>query len=241
MAHVIKLDSDPYITNKNSYLSLTDFLSLKNLNELKNLLVYSNVSINDKSVLDKTKRKSVELKNKVFITDECEEFNEKLYSLDVHIDPKGWKFLKYTKGDFFTKHVDSVGEFTALLFPKFSLNNDLKGGELVIEKKVYNPCNFTHHTLIIFPSNTEHEVKPIINGTRYVFKTALLSNTKTVRDNYSSIINELNNSNVNKPAIADNSFSEWCKSNNAHSIEKVEDDFCDFGNANMFGEDIGDY
>lgn len=92
------------------------------------------------------------------------------------------EFLKYDTGCFASKHVDKMGEYTALLFPK-EINST--GGELILYdtskpngKIVFKPYNLEHDTLVIFPAGMEHEVLPVTSGERYVFKIGLANKPK---------------------------------------------------------------
>ena len=93
------------------------------------------------------------------------------------IDPEGWKVLKYEKGDFFTKHKDQIGMYTALFFHE---NSDCEGGELVIDNQEF--ITYGLNRIIIFSTDKFHEVREITKGHRYVFKTSLIRNQKNVKD-----------------------------------------------------------
>lgn len=84
------------------------------------------------------------------------------------------EFLRYEPGCFIAKHVDRLGLFTVLIFPK---EQQSTGGELILydngNKIVYEPSKFKETVHIVFPSNMEHEVLPVVSGQRYVFKITL--------------------------------------------------------------------
>jgi hypothetical protein len=93
-------------------------------------------------------------------------------------------FLKYETGCFASKHIDRMGEYTCLLFPKGSNST---GGELILyvnpemnEIITFRPYSIEHDTIIIFPTGMEHEVLPVISGERYVFKVGLASIPKPI-------------------------------------------------------------
>ncbi len=83
-------------------------------------------------------------------------------------------FLKYDAGCFAAKHVDRMGEFTCLVFPKMSAST---GGELRLFADngtvVVEPNKLVRDTMVIFSTNVEHEVLPVTSGERYVFKVGL--------------------------------------------------------------------
>lgn len=89
-------------------------------------------------------------------------------------------FLKYDKGCFAAAHVDRLGEYTCLVFPKQVAKST--GGELNLHVDVRSTVTFVPHTytidtMIIFPANMEHEVLPVTSGERYVFKVGLMQST----------------------------------------------------------------
>lgn len=74
----------------------------------------------------------------------------------------------YTKGGKLDKHSDDSNEYgkqviTTMLY----LNDDYEGGEIFFEDLglLYKP---RAGTAIIFPGQYQHEVKPVISGSRYV-------------------------------------------------------------------------
>jgi len=90
-----------------------------------------------------------------------------------------WKMLKYEKNGFFKKHKDGKKNdlhfATALLLPPKVINS-YQGGELVL----YDNNNETIITpdekewkLVVFGLDVEHELKEVLEGTRYVLKTEL--------------------------------------------------------------------
>jgi predicted 2-oxoglutarate/Fe(II)-dependent dioxygenase YbiX len=81
-------------------------------------------------------------------------------------------YLVYNVGDFFLKHTDDTRHSFNRVWSTITLldrSNDLEGGELVIyngeEKEI---VNLKVGETIIFKSYIEHEVLPVIKGTRKV-------------------------------------------------------------------------
>lgn len=76
--------------------------------------------------------------------------------------------IKYSKGDYFGKHRDiSRGVHGAVyktLVVQLSDESEYAGGEFCIEDKAQSK---TQGCCILFLSSKEHEVKKVINGTRY--------------------------------------------------------------------------
>ena len=109
-------------------------------------------------------------------------------------EPREWQLLKYTEGNFFTKHTDgkkSPRHFaTALLFPPVSMS-PFTGGDLVlypdgdlnlsssrldISKSApvrIEPSKMTEWTLVVFRVEVPHECTPVTSGSRFVLKTEL--------------------------------------------------------------------
>ena len=167
----IELSQEPYITYKGQHLSISDFFKIENINKLP--WVEAQVSISGIECINHEKRKTKEFPHEVFITDLDDSFYE--FLLKENLETTQWKVLKYEKGDFFSKHVDKIGLYTVLLFPKDVQN--LKGGELCIEnEQTFKPGELLKHTILIFPVDCPHEVKEIIEGERYVIKTSLIPN-----------------------------------------------------------------
>ena len=116
-------------------------------------------------------------------------------------------FLKYETGCFASKHIDRMGEYTCLLFPKGSNST---GGELILyfnpsknEIITFKPYSIESDTLIIFPTNMEHEVLPVTSGERYVFKLGLATKPKHILE-YKRPFLEILNPN---PKISNNHFN----------------------------------
>lgn len=177
MFYTITVDIEPYISYEEYFVNIKEFLSpnfLKNL-EWKN----ASVLINNEEKVDTEKRKTLQLNKNVFIKKfgdalSGDSFMEFLKFNNLSISKEGWKFLKYEEGDFFLKHNDKIGLYTALLFPFCQENLNCQGGELVFENGIFESQKIKFHTLVIFPVNAFHEVKKISSGKRYVFKTSLI-------------------------------------------------------------------
>ena len=89
--------------------------------------------------------------------------------------------IKYTEGDFFSKHSDSIKDAyhfatVIIMIPPFCKELEHVGGIL----RVWNQDNKLHEfdsskidkiTVIAFNPTFEHECTPIISGTRLIFKT----------------------------------------------------------------------
>jgi hypothetical protein len=101
-----------------------------------------------------------------------------------------FQLLKYEKGDFFLNHRDTnmtvddcIHEYTCLIFCPYGDDYDtLQGGELVFTHPdglyhiTFDPSVETRSgrfVMILFSIDMYHEVLPIINGSRYVFKKPL--------------------------------------------------------------------
>ena len=96
-------------------------------------------------------------------------YNESMYTL-----------LKYEEGDFFKKHIDTQlnnkHAYTCLIFYNFT---SFKGGDLILSDKdnnfetVIHTSNFEGIFMVIFSIDLYHEVLPVTEGKRYVFKKPL--------------------------------------------------------------------
>lgn len=149
----------------------------------------------------------------------------------------GWKFLKYEKDDMFVQHVDTVGAYTILLFPSNKINKNLIGGELIIDNITYNPNTFDNAKIIIFPTTTKHEVKKIISGVRYVFKTSASFN----QNNHNNFENYNTSLRTAPPAINNASPIADVGPYHLNSQNDISDVGCDYGSYDMFGENNSDY
>jgi len=91
-----------------------------------------------------------------------------------------WNLIKYPQNGFFKKHSDGKKDElhfgTALLIPPYSLNR-FEGGELVLYGKNGAVIEILPEEddwkLVIIGLDIEHELKKVINGERYVFKTEM--------------------------------------------------------------------
>ena len=83
------------------------------------------------------------------------------------------QLVKYQKGDFFTLHKDSKGSHTVLIF----CPSEFEGGDLILKKDKsfelkIKPSEVKDSFMIVkFSTDFLHEVTPITNGTRFVFKS----------------------------------------------------------------------
>lgn len=83
--------------------------------------------------------------------------------------------LKYTEGCFASKHIDSAGKYTCLIY---LAGFQSEGGDLVLyqnnqEIDRFCPSTIQEDTMVFFPAHMEHEVLPVTKGERYVIKLAL--------------------------------------------------------------------
>ena len=94
-----------------------------------------------------------------------------------------WQLLKYTEGNFFTKHTDgkkSPRHFaTVLLFPPAELS-PFTGGDLIlypddtlVDPVRIEPSKMTEWTLVVFRVDVPHECTIVTSGARFVLKTEL--------------------------------------------------------------------
>ena len=81
-----------------------------------------------------------------------------------------FEFLKYNKNGHFEEHVDrkrySNHTHSICVYPP----QNVEGGELVVNKKVSIPMSKDAWITVIFPIDTVHTSKPVITGTKYLFK-----------------------------------------------------------------------
>jgi len=98
-----------------------------------------------------------------------------------------FELLKYDVGGFFLKHKDKLIESSTdrlahthmcLLYPPNN-GSDYEGGDIIfyddVNKKKYllEPSKFTTWTFVFFNRDVLHEVTPVTQGTRYVFKAPI--------------------------------------------------------------------
>lgn len=98
-----------------------------------------------------------------------------------------YKLLKYEKGDFFKDHVDQKVTdehlYTCLIFIH---DDNLKGGDLVLHDKdntfriVLEPSKLKYNLMVVYSIDLLHEVLPVEEGTRYVFKTNIDLHTESI-------------------------------------------------------------
>uniref|UniRef100_A0A6C0ACY2 Prolyl 4-hydroxylase alpha subunit Fe(2+) 2OG dioxygenase domain-containing protein n=1 Tax=viral metagenome TaxID=1070528 RepID=A0A6C0ACY2_9ZZZZ len=103
----------------------------------------------------------------------CPEFTVFLDEHNLVPSPKGWSILRYQKGDFFKPHTDRIGEYTAILYPKFYGSEKIKGGKIIIGSFELSPDEIEDHTILIFKTDLLHEVTEILEGNRYTMKISL--------------------------------------------------------------------
>lgn len=99
-----------------------------------------------------------------------------------------WDLIRYKTGDYFKKHTDGkldVGHFgTVLLIPPKNICPH-EGGELVL----YNEDNTDEKIIadqfkwvaVVLGINVPHEVLPVTEGTRYIFKSKICISEKYVK------------------------------------------------------------
>ena len=104
------------------------------------------------------------------ITDVVLNLNDRFFKFNIFGLSEGLQFTNYKKSDKYGKHVDRSSD---LIVRKLSLSiqltdpKDYEGGELIlynIEKG--EEMKKEQGTLILFPSYTLHEVKPVTKGER---------------------------------------------------------------------------
>ncbi len=108
------------------------------------------------------------MKNKQFCDEIINSFidNLEVWNYTLIQDFNAFILNKYEVGDHFKGHYDGAqmnnkrNDFSMTLF----LNDDYKGGELVVEGQTIKPKK---GYAVIYPSNLLHEVKPVLEGTRY--------------------------------------------------------------------------
>jgi len=136
-------------------------------------------TLDGKRVIDTTKRSS-KICTKKFTTKFPDELRNFCNMCKIFI-PENLVFTlyKYEAGDFFAKHTDRSREklhkYTLLLFPPCSemSKNYFEGGDLLIGKTRIKCNSIEKYTYLIFNIDIEHELEPILTGTRYVFKSYL--------------------------------------------------------------------
>ncbi len=94
---------------------------------------------------------------------------EKFLKINIINNPS-FSINRYLEGYFFDLHIDMGGiydpycERLKTLIINLSDENDYIGGDLIIKDDVMSKEKGTAY---LFPSNTQHELKEIISGTRY--------------------------------------------------------------------------
>lgn len=94
-------------------------------------------------------------------------YNEVFPDAQIQED-SGYELLRYTTGQFYTRHTDSFKQRPRAVSCSFALNDDYSGGEFSFwsgEKVV----KAKKGSAIMFPSNFmyPHEIMPVTSGTRY--------------------------------------------------------------------------
>lgn len=176
-----------------------DITMLKNLQMFREFFFEQTlVGIGSEKILNLEKRSSLTHK-RTFKFDMPNEANEFIKQNDIlsDIDSKydSFSLLKYNVGDFFLNHRDTdltkssdnlIHKYTCLIFFPYNENNEdnqiLKGGELIFKHPdglyeiKFDPSieiNKNKFVMVIFSIDMYHEVLPITNGTRFVFKKPL--------------------------------------------------------------------
>lgn len=173
--------------NESEFTLFENFIENLDENLFENAKVSQNGQIVDAPEnIRKTKKLDIDCKrNKSIFTIISEQFEN---YFDAEIDSQKFSFnyhrlLKYEEGDFFAKHSDRIEDIhhmlTCLLLPP---NQTYDGGNLKLylkETEVKDSetkiiiCDPSQWTLILFDPKIEHEVEPIISGTRYVIKSSV--------------------------------------------------------------------
>lgn len=104
--------------------------------------------------------------------------------------PREWDLLAYDPFGHFVKHIDGQSSEdhygTLLLFPPAELSQ-FEGGDLVLytsvsqEPQIIKVSQLRDWTLVAFPLQIAHECRPVVSGTRYVFKSPLIIPTGSIK------------------------------------------------------------
>mgnify|MGYP003117661187 CR=1 FL=1 len=102
-----------------------------------------------------------------------EKYSKMFTSLYQELKFESVNFLKYKKGNFYKRHIDSYYQENRQLSFIINLNEDYKGGEVIFysphNQLPYSKIQLKTGDLLVFPSNFmyPHSVEPILSGTRY--------------------------------------------------------------------------
>ena len=98
-------------------------------------------------------------------------WKEAIENVDTSVNfVEPYELKRYTKDDFFGRHVDNYSSLSTPIDRKLTMsvqlsnNNDYEGGEIVILGQKYK---LTQGSVIYFPTYFNHWVEPITNGTRW--------------------------------------------------------------------------
>lgn len=138
--------------SKSAGIKLTDHDELVSLDNLTD--IYSSKYMNN----DEMKKIIINMNSKL-------EFRLHCYTVDG-------KFAPHTDGK------KNVGHFATLLIFPPATYSPFTGGDLVFypdngKTIVMKPSKFTDWTAVVFKIDLEHEVRSVVSGKRYVFKTQL--------------------------------------------------------------------
>lgn len=89
------------------------------------------------------------------------------------------QLLEYTEGDFFAKHKDGPKRYKTLLV-QLSDENEYGGGELYVDNLL---ASKKQGSIIIFDSNTYHQLDKVTSGKRYVLVIWLLKEHFEIKNN----------------------------------------------------------
>lgn len=230
LGHRSIIDSDKIIGDTNKFTStnqsINNFLEyLENwslISSLKNT-EYANennfkrtkINIDGENIEDLEKCSSWTHEEQFLISFESEEDKKQLEPFIS--DHQRYNLLKYEKGDFFKNHIDKKQldghNYTCLIFIHDE-SHELKGGDLILHDKdntfkiVFEPSKLKYNFMIIYSIDLFHEVLPVEEGVRYVFKTQI---DKLIEENKQNEITYEDN----------NEFSDSCGGlmDGAHSAD----------------------
>ena len=127
-----------------------------------------------------------------------------LHFKGIKLDDKNFKidrmyeFLRYNVGGHFEAHADRKRykghTHTICVYPP----QDIDGGDLIIEDDLKIPMYKNAWIIVIFPIDMMHTCKPIISGTKYLFKGTAAKISKIIPKIKSTKNTKKNTKNTNK-------------------------------------------
>lgn len=134
-------------------------------------------TVNGRRVIDTKVKKAWKCKADFYCKSNFIEAFMKKNNLTYVNDESRCELTKYEQNDFTGEHIDRLGDFTCLFFPK---GQDFGGGELIFHDErvsggitCFEPENLKKDVMVIFQTNMMHEVFTVTSGKRYVFKIGL--------------------------------------------------------------------